>query len=162
MVISDTHNDTDATEEALKIFDAEKFDQLFVLGDIGSDVITLLNPYHAKILAVKGNNDEYDDIESYARFPVPYLNFAYAFGKFIVLTHGHYYNEYTYDQNYDIFLEGHTHRSKIIERPDGKIIANPGSLSLPADDNASYIEMDEKGIRVKDIHTGEIVHWLDF
>ncbi len=161
MVISDTHNDTEYTELALEVFAKDKYDRLFVLGDIGIDTLSLLNPLHEKILAVKGNCDGYE-LDDFARFPLPYLNYAYAFDKFIVLTHGNYYNEFNYDQKYDILLEGHSHISGLVQRKDGRIIANPGSLSLPRDYNHSFLSIDEQGLKAIDVKTGEIVHFLDF
>ena len=162
MVISDTHNDIGYTELALALFDKEKFDRLFVLGDIGIVVIRKLNPYASKITAVKGNNDGFEDEEDIARFPLPYLNFTTAFGKFIVLTHGHYYNAFNYTDSYDILLVGHTHISGIQTLPNGRIVANPGSLALPNDGYHSYIVMDEKGMQVKDINSQGILHSLTF
>lgn len=161
MVISDIHGDVPFTKAAVDLFQKENYDKLYVLGDILEDPIRVLNPLSDKILAVMGNCDSYEE-EDLARFPMPYLNYDYQFGRFIVLTHGHYYNAYSYDQPYDIFLEGHNHVSSILVDKQGHIVANPGSLARPRDDNYSFLEMDEKGLRVKDINTLEVIHWLDF
>ncbi|MFA6829964.1 MAG: metallophosphoesterase family protein, partial [Bacilli bacterium] len=149
------------TKQAIEIFQKEKYDKLFLLGDIGYRTIELLNPLHDRILAVSGNCDSFDETDL-ARFPMPPITFDYDFGRFIVLTHGHYYTPYDYTQPYGIFLSGHTHMSQIITKSDGKIIANPGSLACPRDYNHSYLEMTDTGLKVKDIETGEIVHFLDY
>ena len=161
MVISDLHNDCPYTKKAIDVFKEEKFDKLFLLGDLGEDSIRLLNPLHEKILAVKGNCDGYD-LDDLARFQLPYLNYDYDFSKFIVLSHGNIYNDFSYDKPYDIFLEGHTHMSLLVSKPSGQIVANPGSLAEPRDYNHSYLAMDDKGLKIIDINSHEVVHFLDY
>lgn len=161
MVISDTHNDTFYLKDALSIFRMENYDKLYVLGDIGTRSIELLNPFHEKILAVKGNNDSYDELDR-ARFDMPLINYDYVFGKMIVLTHGHYYNHLNYNGEYGIFLSGHTHQSMIYKDPMGSYIANPGSLGLPRDGTHSYLSLDEKGMKVIDIRSKAVIHFQDF
>ena len=161
MAISDTHGDTIYTREAVDLFLKEKFDRLYLLGDIGVESLDILNEIYDKVLAVKGNCDSYDEEEK-ALFPLPYLNFDYRFGKLIVLSHGNYYNPYTYDGKYDIFLSGHPHMSMVGKDRYGRIEANPGSLGEPRDGYHSYLEMDEKGIRIKDIVSKGVLHFQDF
>ena len=161
MVISDLHNDVPYTKAAVDLFNKEHFDKMYVLGDILEDSIRILNPISEKILAVMGNCDSYDE-EELARFQMPYINYDYQFGKFIVMSHGHYYTPYSYDKPYDIFLLGHSHESMIYENENHQIIANPGSLARPRDYNHSYMVIDEKGIKIIDINSREVVHWLDF
>ncbi len=161
MAISDTHNDTIYTREAIDIFVKEHFDKLYVLGDLGTDSISILNEVYDKVLAVMGNCDSYEE-EDKALFNLPYLNFDYQFGKLIVLSHGNYYNPYTYDQKYDIFLSGHTHMSQVSRDRYGRYTANPGSLGQPRDGYHSYLEMDEKGIRIRDVISHGVLHFQDF
>ena len=161
MVISDLHNDVPYTKAAVELFNKERFDKLYILGDILEDSIRVLNPLSEKILAVMGNCDSYEE-EEIARFSLPYVTFDYQFGKFIVLTHGHYYNEYNYDQPFDIMLKGHSHQSMIFVNDRKQIIANPGSLARPRDYNHSFMTIDEKGIKIIDINSNEVIHFLDF
>lgn len=161
MVISDTHNDTFYLKEALSVFRKQNYDKLYLLGDLGTKSIELLNPLHEKIVAVKGNNDFYSETDA-ARFDMPLINYDYALGKLIVLTHGHYYNHLNYDGDYGIFLSGHTHQSMIYHDPMGSYIANPGSLGLPRDGCHSYMSIDEKGMKVIDVTTGAVIHFQDF
>lgn len=161
MVISDTHDDTIYVREAVDTFRKEGFDKLFVLGDIGVDSISILNEVYDKVLAVKGNCDSYDE-EDAALFSLPYLNFDYDFQKVFVLSHGNYYLPYNYEGKWDVFLFGHYHVSSISEDKEGRIVANPGSLGQPRDGYHSYLEIDEKGMRVKDIVSKSVLHFLDF
>lgn len=161
MAISDLHNDVPYTKLALEVFQKEKYDKLYVLGDILCDCIDVLNPFASKIVAVMGNCDSYDE-EDLARFPLPLINYDSQFGKFIILTHGNYYNEWNLDQPYDILFTGHTHISRIFKTREGKILANPGSLAEPRDGYHSYLSFDEKGMKVIDINSKEVVHFLDF
>ncbi len=161
MVISDTHNDTSYVREVIDIFQNEKFDKLYVLGDIGVDSLSIINEVYDKVLAVKGNCDSYDE-EDKALFNLPYLNFDYQFGKLFVLSHGNYYNPYNYDQDYNIFLFGHYHTSIIKKIDENKIAANPGSLSEPRDGYHSYMIIDENGIKIIDINSKSVINSLKF
>lgn len=154
MVISDTHSDTIYLQKAVQLFYQNSYDKLYHLGDIGSISIPLLNPLANKIKAVKGNND-YFNIET--KFPFDkYIDFDYVNNKFIVLTHGHYYSPYTYTDPYDIFLYGHTHVG-IIKKEGNKIIACPGSISLPRDNHHSFIEINETNIKLIDVNSQKII-----
>lgn len=161
MVISDLHNDVEYTKAVVSLFREDNFDKLYILGDTLADSIRILNPLSEKILAVKGNCDGYEE-DDLASFPLPYITFDYQFGKFIVLTHGHYFNPYNYDKPFDIMLMGHSHQSMIYQNNNGQIIANPGSLARPRDDYHSYMVMDEEGMRVMDFNSKAVIHSLKF
>ena len=154
MVISDTHGDTFYLNKAIEKFYVDEYTKLYHLGDIGSNSIKLLNPLSSKIKAVRGNND-YDSSDASFVYD-KYIDFDYAFNKLIVLTHGHYYSYYSYSDPYDIFLFGHSHIG-IIKKEGKRIIANPGSLSLPRDDNHSFIEINENYIKLIDIISGKVL-----
>lgn len=160
LVVSDLHNDIEYTNAIIDLFNKEKFDKLYLLGDLLSDSIKLLNKLKDKIVAVKGNCDYYDDYDS--EFNMPYINFDYQFNRLFVLTHGHYYSEYNYDKEYDVMLVGHTHISKIYQNVNGQIVANPGSISNPRDGIHSYMVIDENGIKVIDFKSKGIVHSLNW
>ena len=58
----------------------------------------------------------------------------------------------------DVVVSGHTHISSIV-RESGTIFLNPGSASLPKGrDPASAALLDEKGISIFVLHTGELLH----
>ena len=154
MVISDTHSDTIYLNQVLNIFYEKEYSKLYHLGDIGIDSIRLLNSLYKTIKAVKGNNDF---TLKEAKFKCSdYIEYDYAFNKLIVLTHGHYINQYTYNKEYDIFLYGHIHRSKI-EKYNNKIIACPGSISCPRDGIHSYIEINEKEMKIINIKNNKVI-----
>lgn len=160
LVVSDLHNDIEYTKAVVDIFKSQGFDKLYLLGDLLVDSIKILNQLSDKILAVKGNCDGYDDYDS--KFNMPYINFDYQFNRVIVLTHGHYYSEYNYEQPFDIMLVGHSHISKIFQNDRGQIIANPGSISNPRDGIHSYMTIDDDGIKVIDYNSKAIVHSLNW
>ncbi len=160
-VLSDLHGDIAYSKAALSLFKEEHFDKLYLLGDLLFDAIDVFNPLHQKILAVRGNCDSYEEIDS-ARFDRPLINRDVQFNKRIVLTHGNYYNPMNCPFPYDIRLLGHSHVSSLTQRKDGKIIANPGSLSEPRDGIHSYRVMDEKGRRIIDFDSSSLVQSLNF
>lgn len=162
LVISDLHNDVKRTEEILSYYVDLKFDNLFVLGDIGYLCVNSLNRFAKDITAVLGNNDEYGPTVESADFPLPYVNYAYRFNKLFVLTHGHRYDEYNYSKPFDIMLIGHTHVKKIYQDYQGHIIANPGSITYPRDDCPSFMTIDEKGIKLHDFITKKVLSELVF
>lgn len=161
MVISDLHNDVYATKKILSLFDIGKYDKLYILGDILYDCIKLLNPIHEKIVAVKGNCDSMLEEET-ALFSMPIINYDYQFGKVIVLTHGHYYDEFTITTPYDILITGHTHCSRIIKKDVNHLLLNPGSISKPRDSHASYMTIDENEVKIIDLDSNKIINSYKF
>lgn len=160
-VLSDLHNDADYAKAALSLFKKERFDKLYLLGDLLYDVIDVFNPLHDKILAVRGNCDSYEEID-FARFDRPLINRDYQLKKSIVLTHGHFYNPTNYTAPYDIRLVGHSHQSFITKDKRERIVANPGSLAQPRDGIHSYRIRDDKGRRIRDFDSSSVVDSLDF
>ncbi|MFA6587275.1 MAG: YfcE family phosphodiesterase [Bacilli bacterium] len=162
MVISDTHHDTERTKRALSLFSRDHYDKLFLLGDLGDDCISLLNPYTEKILAVCGNCDSYKDIRD-ARFDMSNtVNYDYDFSRLFLLTHGHEVSPFHYEGSFDVFLYGHYHVGRLEEDSKGRIFANPGSLGLPRDNTHSLLLIDEKGLSLYDIDGERVTESLPF
>lgn len=161
LVISDIHDDTSTCYKVIEMFEKEKYDKLFILGDIGYSCISIFNSIHEKITAVTGNCDTSYEREE-ALFDMPYINYSYAYNRFIVLTHGNYTNSYSYEGNYDIFLSGHTHRSSLVRINNGKIVANPGSISCPRDGIRSYISIDEDGLKLYSFDGNKLLDSIQF
>lgn len=161
MALGDTHDDTDYLREALIVFEREKFDRLYLTGDIGRFSAHMLNPYTEKIVACEGNNDPYYAVEEVARFEMPLINYTSLNGKLIAITHGHQYDRFDIPLDYDILILGHTHRGAI-ERFAGKWVVNPGSISCPRDGYHSYLVLDEKGIALKSIKTGAVLRAVTY
>ena len=129
LVISDTHGRTDNLDKILPL--VKPLDQLIHLGDVGKDIDYIEVVAECPCCFVSGNNDFYSTLP---RERVIKLNQVPIF-----LTHGHYYyvnarKDFIYSaavqRGAKIALFGHTH-VPYLEEQNGVLVANPGSLSLP-------------------------------
>lgn len=77
----------------------------------------------------------------------------------VFLHHGH--RNPAIPENADIIIQGHTHLCSL-EKTAGQIFLNPGSMTCPRNGLASYATMDETGIRILALRTGEPVTELLF
>jgi putative phosphoesterase len=167
LFVSDIHGSLYYTKKALEVYQKEQADYLVLLGDElyhgarnplpreynPQEVAQLLNKYADRSIAVRGNCDSEVD-QMVLTFPImaSYSNVLYE-GKRLFLTHGHHYN----DDNLpslsqgDIFIFGHTHLPKA-EKKEGLFIINPGSITLPKENNPNTYGVLEKGVfRIKDL-----------
>ncbi len=161
LVISDIHGALDPIKKIIEIFNESKCDKIICLGDIlyhgprndlpssynPKEVIKILNSYKDNIISIKGNCDAYVD-EMVLDFKLN-DDFILNTNLKILLTHGHFINpsEPT-KESVDLVLYGHTHIHQI-EKINGIIYLNPGSISIPKGDGiASYGIMDEKKIQI--------------
>lgn len=162
--ISDIHGSAVAMKFMENIFNEETPDCIVILGDqlyhgprnplpIGYDpekTAELLNKYKGKIIAVKGNCDSEVD-QMVLDYPImaEYSHILLK-NKKIFLTHGH---KYTYEKipklnNGDIYAFGHTHLP-VLEKKNDLIFLNPGSISLPKNDNLpSYAVLTDDEIAI--------------
>lgn len=145
LLVSDTHGHDERLEKALEI---EKPDFLCHMGDLegSEDYIRVLA--QCPLAMVSGNNDFFTDLNPEVTFELQ--------GFRIFMTHGHYYyvsmdterlKEAARRNGADIVLFGHTHRPTL-EMEKGLIVANPGSLTFPRQEQRrpSYMVMDlERG-----------------
>lgn len=157
LVVSDLHNNIFYTKKIIEIFKSDTFFKLLILGDIGIESIKLLNPFANKILAVRGNNDGYNNEDSISKFDLPLINHIIFNNLRIYFTHGHIYNENNFPASYDVLLLGHYHISYIYKKGHS-FVANPGSISLPRDNYHSYMIIDNEGIKIYDINTRKLVN----
>ncbi len=154
-IASDLHGSAKYTGELLKAFGKEGADKLLLLGDIlyhgprnplpegyaPAEVARMLGGVKEKILCVRGNCDsEVDQMV----LPFPALSdYAAVFcgGVNIYLSHGH--KETPPLCGGDVYITGHTH-VPLNSRGEGFLHLNPGSVSLPKDENATrgYILFD--------------------
>ena len=170
LIASDLHGSAFYTKELKERFIAEKADKLVLLGDIYNhgprnpfpkdyapqEVAEILNGLKDKLIVVKGNCDsqvdtlisEFDFIEDCC---------LVVEDKTVLCTHGHVFNKDCMPATrYDAVVYGHFHTG-FIERKDGVIVANAGSISLPkCDTPRSYILLDGKKIILKTLD-GEII-----
>lgn len=143
---SDIHGDEYWCSRMVDEYKNSGADRLVLLGDIlyhgprnsipdhynPRGVIALLNPLKDRILCVRGNCDtevdqmvlEFPIMSEYSQILTPLHTFY--------LTHGHYASmEHLPPLAFgDVFVQGHTH-IPVLEKRDGRILLNPGSVSLP-------------------------------
>ena len=137
IVLSDSHNNTDACEKAINSVD--KIDMIIHLGDIAKDVEYLEALYHPiKVVSVLGNNDfmHSGNHERVVEFD----------GHKLFLCHGHTLGVgystarlegKARENGCSAALYGHTHTSSLKKCDDGLLILNPGSVSIPKDGSHS-------------------------
>lgn len=170
--ISDIHGSIYYLKKALEFFNEEKADYLVILGDIlyhgarnplpqeysPKEVIDLINRYSDRIIAVRGNCDSEVD-EMVLDFPImaTYSNILYN-NRRLFLTHGHIYNEVKLPnlRPGDILIHGHTHVLRA-DKKDNIYIINPGSITLPKENNPhTYGVLDDDIFMIKDLE-GNVV-----
>lgn len=165
MIASDLHGSSYYANKLVEIKEREKADKLILLGDIFNhgprnpfpekyapmDVASVLNGIKDNLIVVKGNCDsqvdtlisEFDFIEDMCLF---------IDGKSVFLTHGHVYNKDNMPKTkFDAIIYGHFHTG-FIQKQDGTIVANAGSISLPKGGTpSSYIVIENGVMTLKDV-----------
>lgn len=150
LFVSDIHGSLPALESVLAFYRREQCDMLCLLGDIlnygprnripeGLDpkaIAERLNKMKEDIVAVRGNCDSEVD-QMLLHFPIM-ADYALLVdgGKRFFLTHGHLYNEkHQPPCRHDVLICGHTHRWKLEQDYDGKVVCNLGSVTFPKGGN---------------------------
>ena len=166
LIVADIHGGFENMKKVIQ--NDPTFDYLLLVGDLlagpigdGYDrdkLAEALNIYKDKIIAVKGNCDyefdtkllDFDVDKLYTTIPMD--------SKKFLMTHGHYYNrDYLPDETYDILITGHTH-VPVLERDNGKIIVNPGSISLPRKGSSKcYIVYEDWVFSLKDLDNNKVI-----
>lgn len=164
VIASDLHGSSVYAEKIAEIFRDEKGDKLVLLGDIYNHgprnplpegyapmrVAETLNAMKSDLIVVKGNCDsqvdtlisEFDFIEDLV---------ITSGEKCALLTHGHVYNKDAAPKTkFDAVIYGHFHTG-FIERINGTVYANAGSLSLPKNGTpSSYMTLENGELILKD------------
>lgn len=178
LIASDIHGDIESAKILIEAFHKNECDKIVLLGDIlyhgprndlpgryaPKEVITLLNGYSDKILAVRGNCDTEVD-QMVLTFPV-LADYAILSldGLTVYATHGHNYNTKTPPPlaEGDILLHGHTHVIKAEEFGNKNTYINPGSITLPKENcPRSYIVYENRRFDFYDIY-GNVVKTVVF
>ena len=167
-ICSDIHGDAECLEKIIVKFHEEKADKMLILGDIlyhgprnelpsgyaPKRVIAMLSELTDKIIAVRGNCDtEVDQMV----LPFPILSdYSYILidGLTLMATHGHKFSPEAPPplSKGDILLGGHTHVLKIEPFGNGNLYVNPGSASIPKENNPkSYAIYENKTFVIKDL-----------
>lgn len=147
LIASDIHGDIESAEILIDAFKKNNCDKIVLLGDIlyhgprnnlpgryaPKEVISLLNQYKDKILAVRGNCDTEVD-QMVLEFPI-LADYAILSldGLTVYATHGHNFNTKTPPPLAagDILLHGHTHIITAEKFGNENTYINPGSITLP-------------------------------
>ena len=178
LITSDIHGDIESAKTVINAFENEGCDKILILGDIlyhgprndlpgryaPKEVISLLNEYKDKILAVRGNCDtEVDqmvlDFPILADYAVLSLD-----GLAVYATHGHIYNTKTPPPlvSGDILLHGHTHVIKAEKFGKNNTYINPGSITLPKENcPRSYIVYENRKFTFFN-SVGEMIKTVEF
>ena len=172
-IASDIHGDIECAKAMFKVYDEEGADKLLLLGDLlyhgprndlppayaPKEVIALLNSRRNDILAVRGNCDTEVD-QMVLDFPIlADYAYVYADGLSVFVTHGHKYNLETKPPLLpgEILLHGHTHVLTCDEFGDNNFRINPGSVTLPKENNPkSYAILENRVFTVKSFD-GEVL-----
>jgi len=169
LIASDIHGDVTACEAVLHAAHNEGADKILLLGDLlyhgprndlpesyaPKKVIELLNAAADKLICVRGNCEAEVD-QMVLNFPVLSESAVIFDGERnvqIFMTHGHKLSPENLPplQKNTLFLSGHTHIPRFEER-DGVVCVNPGSVSLPKENNPkSYAIYDRGEIKVQDL-----------
>ncbi len=157
---SDIHGSEYYTKKLVERYNASKCDKMILLGDIlyhgprndlpegynPKGVISLLNAISGEILCVRGNCEaEVDqmvlDFDCMSESMV-----LYDRGKMLFITHGHKFNTTNPPKLKagDCLIHGHTH-VQTVERFGENIYINPGSVSIPKENNPPSFMIYEDG-----------------
>ncbi|EMA58916.1 phosphodiesterase, MJ0936 family protein [Halorubrum distributum JCM 13561] len=152
-IVSDTHDDLDAVEAAVSLFEREGVDAVVHCGDFVAPFS--VTPFDAEFdfHAVRGNNDGEWAVESTVEAFGEYHGEAAALsfdGVEVAVTHGT--SDILVDAlvdcgDYDYVFHGHTHAHGVEER-GGTVRVNPGGLPIP-------VEGADDAFRVATLETAE-------
>ena len=175
LIASDIHGAEESAERIKELYESGSYDKLLLLGDLlyhgprndlppsynPKKVIGILSSLKESIISVRGNCEaEVDQMV----LPFPVLSesaVVFADGHTIFMTHGHIYTPEKHPEGFDAFFSGHTH-IPVLEKRDGMIYLNPGSVSIPKGGfPASYATWNDGTIEVKELMTGRIIYSLE-
>ncbi len=163
LIASDIHGSAYYCERLLEAIKREGNPRILLLGDIlyhgprndlprdyaPKRVIDMLNPLKDSVFCVRGNCEAEVD-QMVLAFPVLADYFLYPVGeRMMYCTHGHIYNKDHLPpmREGDILLHGHTH-VPCAEEKDGRLILNPGSVSIPKEGSRHSYATLENGVFV--------------
>lgn len=172
-VLSDIHGDLDALSKAIGCYKEQKANLLLLLGDLlyhgprnplpdaynPAEVAKLLNTMKTEIIAVRGNCDAEVD-QMLLEFPILCDSTQlFVDGSRIFATHGHLYDLENNPllETMDLILFGHIHLP-LCEKMTAMVLGNPGSCSLPKEDNPpSYGIIENRTFSVYDLNTQKLI-----
>ncbi len=162
LIASDIHGSKDSVLTISEIAEREKADKIILLGDIYNhgprnnlpngyspmQVAEALNKLKSRLIVLKGNCDSV--VDTYiSEFDFVETMVISEKNKTIFLSHGHVYNKNAMPKTlYNAIIYGHFHTA-FLERENGVIFANPGSISLPKDEIRGYLLLEGNEISLK-------------
>lgn len=155
-IMADTHDNMDAIQRAVQIFNREKVDLVIHAGDlIAPFTAGELSKLNSEFVAVFGNNDGERDglrkaynemcyLEDFRELSVAGVNIAVIHGTDEALV-----DALARSGKYDVVVRGHTHKLKVI--PGNTMVINPGEV-------CGYVSGDKTVILFEPPSNIEIVH----
>lgn len=179
LIASDIHGDSVCCQALLDVAERERVDRILLLGDLlyhgprndlpenyaPKKVIEMLNGVKDKLICVRGNCESEVD-QMVLNFPIMSDTAIVYDGEAnltLFMSHGHKYNPENLPPLPDgsVFLYGHTHVLKA-EKVGGVLCLNPGSVSLPKENNEkSYAIYENHRFEIKSFD-GEIIAKTEF
>ena len=165
LIASDIHGSAHYCAQLMARIEAEKPDQVLLLGDLlyhgprnalpeeydCPKAYDMLNGIKDRIVAVRGNCDSEVD-QMMLEFPIMAEYCLLSVGnRMIFATHGHHFSAQNLPllQQGDVLLHGHTH-IPALKNCGEYIYANPGSVSLPKEQSQpSYLLLKEHVLLLK-------------
>lgn len=163
LIASDIHGDIECCEKMLDLAKAHNVNKIVLLGDIlyhgprndlpenyaPKKVIDALNAVKEKLICVRGNCDTEVD-QMVLKFPIlstTAILYDSECDITMLLSHGHIYSPDNLPpmNTGEVFLYGHTHVKKA-EKKDGILCINPGSVTLPKENNPRTYAIYEGGV----------------
>ena len=169
LIASDLHGSVESSKKILDLDSKFNFKKIILLGDINFSgarnvppqdyypisVCENLSKVKDKLIIIRGNCDSRVD-EFVLGIKFEDLKHIKIGNHRVILTHGDLYSE----ENLllmrgDIFMYGHTHIFELEKRNDGYYVLNPGSLTLPKNNNPktyAIYDLDKEEITLYDIN----------
>lgn len=133
-IVSDTHNDQDAFQKAIKEFNKQKVETVFHCGDWSSfSMLKLCEKLNCPVFSVFGNND--NELFEFEKESVGNVSFGgkslekKLTGRKIAICHGDsisLLDSLLSCGKYDVVFSGHTH-IELIQKIGSTLHVNPGS-----------------------------------
>ena len=178
LIASDIHGDAACCRAMLDAADRESVERILLLGDLlyhgprndlplgyaPKEVIEMLNAAADKLICVRGNCDTEVD-QMVLSFPILSETAWVYDGEAklsLFMSHGHKFSPDSLPPlpSGTVFLYGHTHLLGIVEK-DGVTCINPGSVSLPKNNNPKTYGVYNGGVfEIKELD-GAVVERYD-
>lgn len=159
LIVSDIHGSLPALQQVITFYREQHCHMLCILGDIlnygprnglpeglnAKGIAECLNAMADEVVAIRGNCDSEVD-QMLLDFPIlSDYTLLVDNGKKLFLTHGHVYNEEKLPKGkFDYLFYGHTHLWKL-EREEGMLVCNTGSITFPKGGNVATFAVYEEG-----------------